>query len=87
MDLKAFYEEYRGVPCSYKFTNGFIAGYKDEWLIIGYRSDVGCIATFTDHVVYDNSYMSYRFADPHKTAINISDVKVNLTIQNNDTSI
>lgn len=87
MNLKAVYEEYHDVPCTYNFTEGYIAGYKDEWLIIGFRHTLGCIAKFTDQVTYNDAYSSYRFADPNKVKINLSDIKVKPIVKNDDTGI
>lgn len=88
---KAFYERNKGKSCLYKRSmNGFVAGYVEHYVIIGFTDKQGCIKSFSDHVEYDSSYESYHFSKlnhitiPLKEKItedNINDLKVGDVIE------
>lgn len=63
MTPKEYYAKYKGKFISYKGKlNGYVAGYVEHYLIIGFRDSNGCIKQFSPHVVYDKDYKSYRFS-------------------------
>ena len=72
IDCKSFYEMYKNDECSYKNAiNGYIAGYLEHYIIIGFTDNRGCIKSFNDHVTYDTSFVSYRLSKlKHITIVN-----------------
>ena len=63
MTPKEYYDKYKGQTVSYKgMLNGNVAGYVERYLIIGFNDEIGCINSFSSHVVYDKGYKSYRFS-------------------------
>ena len=63
MTPKEYYNKYKGKFISYKGKlNGYIAGYVEHYLIIGFRGSNGCIKEFSPQVTYDKGYKSYRFS-------------------------
>lgn len=63
MTPKEYYDKYKGQTVSYKgILNGNVAGYVEHYLIIGFIDEIGCIKSFSSHVVYDKGYKSYRFS-------------------------
>lgn len=72
IDCKSFYEMYKNNQCSYKNAiNGYIAGYLEHYIIIGFTDNRGCIKSFNDHVTYDTSFVSYRLSKlKHITIVN-----------------
>lgn len=60
---KDFYNLNKNKPCLYKNTmKGFVAGYVEHYIIIGFDDEQGCIKSFSPHVLYTTSYKSYRFS-------------------------
>lgn len=67
MDAKTVYEKLKGEEVYYKDTGErlVIAGYSGAYLILGFKSDNGCILSFNESkVVLDENVeaKSYRFA-------------------------
>lgn len=49
---------------------GFVCGYHGDYIIVGYNwAEVGCVKQFSNHIVYDKSYTSYRMARPRNLII------------------
>lgn len=71
---KAFYERNKGKLCYYKHSMvGFVAGYVEHYVIIGFPDKQGCIKSFSNHIKYDSSYQSYRFSKLNNITISLED--------------
>lgn len=63
MTPEEYYENFKGKFVSYDGKmDGKVAGYFEDYLIIGFDDECGCIKSFSPQVVYDKDYKSYRFS-------------------------
>ena len=64
MSCREFYEKFANHACTYKhLMYGFVAGYVENYVIIGFKNSDGCIKEFSDHVIYDkDNFQSFRFS-------------------------
>lgn len=64
MSCREFYEKFANHACTYKHSMyGFVAGYVENYVIIGFKNSDGCIKEFSDHVIYDkDNFQSFRFS-------------------------
>lgn len=63
MTPEEYYKEFHGRIVSYKGKiEGYVAGFVEHYLILGFDDERGYIKEFSPQVVYDKGYKSYRFS-------------------------
>lgn len=63
MSCEEYYQLNKGKKVTYKDQMlGYVAGFLEHYIIIGFIDDRGCIKSFSDRITYDTTYPSYRLS-------------------------